>query len=133
MTTERKLQYDFQDYPGTCCGVGELGAFYFKVPGRYDNRQGIIEIEDPVLNDKDKNNITHHIEERVVATLIEDREGGLCGEYLLNAYTTEEDTPESWRTYFNSTSCWEKGTSFTNVKTGNVVTPYSWLMSFDRS
>lgn len=119
------LEYDFFDYPGSCCGVGELGNFHYGMPRRYSDKRSRIPLGEPSVIDQE-------IRERVIGVLIEDldEDGTLYDQYLLNAYVISE-TPEEWRNYFKESSVWEETKQWTNVKTGNQITAYSWLMSFD--
>ena len=118
------LYCDFNDYIGYCCGVGEIGNF-IKSSGTIYSR-GILSETSSV------DEITSYIRNKVEADIQDQDEedaNDLDGEYKLTANVIGS-TPPEWKEYFKNSPDWKEETSFTNLKTGNTVTPYYTILTF---
>lgn len=119
------IAFDFENGFSMCCGCGEIGSFvaqpdkaiypiyhYYKV-NSYDE--------------------IHKVIYKKVCEVLEDEDGVTeDGQYLLKAFVVD-GTPQYWKDYFHNRRNWKRGHSFTNVKTGNTITEYSWLMKIKPS
>lgn len=116
MSNQHGFDFNTLEY---CCGVSELGAFCRSSP--YSNNTNSIDLTIPTTE------IDAFIYETIFKQIKEDNYSGSQGQHLLIANVVDH-IPREWRNYFVCSDNWTLVHEFKNVKTGNTIKHYQWML-----